>query len=729
LFFSNAQVPSCFFLINTFQKLQWLVGELKKAPELAFDTETSHPTSKVKLEGVYPEVLCGLSFAWGLSECPDPWVPCNAAYIPLTKSNDDPFWGKKQNDVVELLRGVLESDQPKIAHNGKFDIGKLCTLLGIRVRGFAFDTMLAHSLINESRSDCSHALKSDFDDEGNVTKLGCSDFYLSTEASQFKDDLKSALKYFDPRLQRYSKVPIETLYPYGCSDSCYVLALKFVFAKMMEDEGLTWAFENIVMPLSHHILLLELAGMPVDLERAKQIVIDQLAIMESSQKEIWSIIGKEFNVGSNDQLGEILFDQLKPPGRKGEHHKWVVDIEALSELTHPVIEPLLKYRRAQKIQGTYVQPAIDYVREYADDGKIGIIHSSFFLDTLTGRLRSNQPNMTNLPKTENGGDIVKSIYLAPQGYKFIFKDFSQMELRMAAHLSKEPVWIDWLNNNEDLHAQMAHRVYHLPCDVHDVKELYKEQRSAAKSISFGLLYGESTFSLSKALNISYEEADHLINDEFFGVAKTLKAWIDSIHGFVKTHGFVTTMFGRRRHLPEAMAPIPQAMKWPDDSVRPRCYRDGPFPGWLGIDPNDLYNVSEFDIKQLIKAKGNMNSFSHCLSCNYIVGCSINRERKFVLSKVNGALRQAVNSPIQGGSAECASLAFIQISQAFIDEKMDASMVNYVHDELIALVKDEEVEKAERIMDYFMCTWLREFTKFEVPLLVDTSVCQRWSDKG
>lgn len=728
MFFSNLKIPATYHLINTIQKLDWLIGELEKSPISGYDIETNFPTAKIKIEQGYPEKVAGISFAWGRDHFENPWTPGNAAYVPLIKVDDSDYWKTKQGDVVAKLKSFLESESYKVAQNGKFDSSKLCLLLDIQTRGFKFDTLLAHSLIDEDRAVSSHALKSDFDEEGNITKLGMGDAYIDTESSQFKDDLKSALAYYDPHYKRYSKVPIDVLFSYACADADLTLALKFVFDKMLEDEGLTWVFENIVMPLSHHIMLLEMAGMPLDIPRAKQIVVEQLAIMGEAQKEVWAAAGKEFNVGSNEQLGDFLFDSLKLPGQKGDHNKWKVDLDALSSLNHPIVQPILKYRRAQKIQATYAQSSLDLVRDISEDGRIGRICPTYWLDTKTGRQRCESPNLTNLPKPENGGDIVKSMYVAPDGYKFIFKDFSQIELRMAAHLSGEPAWRTSFFNNEDLHSRTAHSIYKLDCALEDVKELYKEKRSAAKTINFGILYGESIYSLSEALSISYEEAEHLINVEYFGAAPVLKAWIDSIHEFVKSYGYVTTMFGRRRHLPEAMLSIPPAMKWPDDSVRPQCYRNGPFASFLGIDPADWYNLSEFDVKQLIKAKGSMNQFSHCLSCNYVLSCGTNRERKYVISKVNGALRQAVNSPIQGSSSEFTSLALINMSQEFINEGMLSSPRVVIHDEIGVLAPDSEVEKACKIMDFYMVENLAQFTQFSVPLLVDTAIVSRWSEK-
>jgi len=502
----------------------------------------------------------------------------------------------------------------------------------------------------------------------------------------------------------------------------------FIFREMIEEEGMTWLFENVVMPLSHAVMVLELNGMPLDIERARKIVEDQTAIMEESQKEVWQTLGKEFNVGSNEQLGKILFEELKLPGEKGDHGKWKVDVEALSVFEHPVIPAVLKYRRAQKIGSTYAEAALSLVREVSADGKTGYVHTSYFLDSLTGRLKSNNPNLCNLPRHENGGDIVKSMWVCPEDYVFIFKDFSQIELRVAAHLSGEPLWVDNFHKGVDVHSSTAKIVFNLPCEIAEVKKLYKEKRTAAKVANFGVLFGMTAYALSKKLGMTYEAADKFINVDYFGGVPVLKSWIDAVEEFVRTNGYVTNMFGRRRHMPEAMVEIPSSMKWPDDSVRPNCYREGPYCSWLGIDPADMRSLDELKIKQLINLRGRLNQFTHCLSCPYIVSCLVNREVKFIKSKVSRSLRQAVNLPVQGGASDLVSLCLIGITETLKSEQMNACTVLDVHDELICMAHVSEVERVGRVMDYYMTDWVKEYTHFSVPLEVSTAIARCWGDK-
>jgi len=192
MFFSDIKIPHTYYLVDNPKKLGWLSQELMQASEFAFDIETNHPTwkKKKKLPDDFIHKVCGISFGWGRNEVQVPWQPGNAAYVPLRKSDDSCYWGERQSFVETELKQILESNIPKIAHNGKFDVRVLANLMEICVRNLVFDTMLAHALLDEDRLVCSHALKSDFGLDGKVIKLGCSDAYLQTEASLFKDDLQ-----------------------------------------------------------------------------------------------------------------------------------------------------------------------------------------------------------------------------------------------------------------------------------------------------------------------------------------------------------------------------------------------------------------------------------------------------------------------------------------------------------------------------------------------------------
>lgn len=738
MFFQLTKEVLSYLLIDNPKKLSWLLNELSGLDEFSFDIETNHPTAGNKKPSDFVECISGVSFAWGRKSVEFPWKHGNAAYIPLTKFDDSPFWNSRQDAVVAAVKEILESDVPKVAQYGKFDIYKLCKLLNIMVKNFSFDTHLAHSLLDEERTKSSHALKSDFDKSGKTTKLGMADVYLGMGASQFKDDLESAMDHYDPIYRRYSKVPLDILYVYGCSDSDYTLSLKHVFEPMLEREGMTWVFQNIVMKLQTELAISEICGMPLDLEVANEIKVKQEEIMNDCLAEAKRICKKDVDLASPTQVGKVLFEDLAIPGGKRNKQGWMTESEILSDIDHPIIDVILHFRRAQKIYGSFVMPALEKVEEITNDGRVGWVHMTYFPDSLTGRLRGSDPNLTALPRPENGGDIVKSMWAGGGDYKFIFKDYSQIELRFIAHCSDEPIWIDGFNKGYDMHAAMAQRIWHPDKSIDEVKLHYQEDRSNAKAVNFGIAFGKSIYTLSQDLGISYEEADKLINTDYFGAAPTLKGWIDYIHEFARLNGYVYNIFGRRRHLPNAMLKIPEYLRWPDRMNRPSCYRMGPSFNLLSLDndwnENDedswyklIDRVDEGDIKELINKCGN-NYFGKCLGCKHMFSCVFNTEVKRISGLVGKAMRQAVNSPIQGGASDMINLAWIRIGQELRRQKLDAYIPLDVHDELVGYSHVSCVEATSRIMDYYMTTNMREFTQFKVPLVVDTSIVSRWSDK-
>ncbi len=733
-FFSQIKVPPTYYLIDSYKKFSWVHKELMQCSEMAFDIETTHPTTKSKdlvlawERSDAQHKICGVAYAWGRSSLEKSWGPGVAAYIPLLRLGEQPFWGSKQDTILKYIAEIQSNSAHKIAQNGKFDVGAFLQLLNIGTCNFDFDTMLAHSLIDEDCITSTHALKSKFDAKGNITVKGMADAYLELGSSQFKTDLDSALVHYDKRLKRYSKVPLETLYPYGCADADMTLALKYAFDPLLEAEGLTWNFQNILMPLQHRLMLMEMKGVPLDMERAVQVEAEQRGYKEHYAKVVQDLTGHVFNVGSTKQLGTVLFEHLGMPNGRKNTQGWIVDADVLAELDHPCKDPLIKYRRAEQIHGMYAESSLRHAQDISADGKIGWVHTDYFIPSKTGRLKSNNPNLSQLPRSENGGDIVKGLYCCPDDYRFVFMDQSQIELRVIAHLSQEPVWIEGFNAGHDMHAAMAKRAFNLPCSVEEVGTLYKSKRSDAKTINFGIAYGRSEGELAKQLGITLEEANILIHEDYFGGAPVLKQWIEDTHAFAMEAGYVNTIFNRRRHLPDAQLIVPDGLPWPDDHVRPSCYRGGPYISWLGVETADMHSMTAHHVKSLINSNPS-NQYNRCMGCPYVVSCVVNRERKYVRSKINGAKRQAVNSPVQGTAVEMVSLCAVWIGDELERQHLDAQPVLHIHDEIGVISHVRDVESTIKIMHYYMTDYLRQFTAFSVPLVADAEVCQRWSDKG
>ena len=731
-FFDKIEVPKSYLLLDTPKKFSWVIDRLLTACEFSYDIETTHCTIKnEELSRGYNKgdnvKVAGIAFSWGRSRSEGVWVHGNAAYLPLINRDETSYWGKYQGPVLQNLKSILESNVPKIAHNGKFDSKELFRRLNIRTKNLYFDTMLAHALLDEERLECSHALKSDFGADGQIIKLGLSDKYLDTGASVFKRDLSDALTFYDPSYRRYHKIPLDILYPYACADADFTLSLKFVLDDLLEKEGLKWVFENIAMPLSRVIMMLEIHGVPLNIEQARRVEAEQKAIQDQCSSEIQRILGREFNVASLPQLGNILFEVLKLPGGVRNKNGWVVDADVIDKLDHPVKEPLSKYRRAQQIQSTYASPALELLEEVTDGGKIGWVHPNIWLDSVTGRLKCKDPNLTNLPRAANGGDIVKGMWEGSEDYRFVFADYSQMELRVTAHCSQEPSWVESFNLDLDMHAATAKNVFKLDCPVEEVDKKYPNQRSYAKSINFGILYGETEYALSQKLGISYEDAVQLVQVDYFGAAPVLKSWIDFVHSFVESNGYVSNMFQRRRHLPDAMIVVPEGVPRPKYNDRPECYAKGPKLKDLAVSPNDLYLVDDSKIIQLIKSR-KKTQFFNCCKCPHLRGCFVNSEVRYLTQKKQRAQRQSVNSIIQGSAADMSSLALIWLTDELRNNGLRAAPVLYIHDEIGVYCHVDDVESTLRVMNECMVSRLSAFTGFSIPLKIDTKVVKCWGDK-
>lgn len=730
MFFQDEKTPSTYYLIDTPRKLSWLRGELLEAKELSYDIESNSPTTNSKKRSRLwgnntTEKVVGMSFSWGRESFPDPWTPGRAAYVPLYNAKEELFWNERHDVVLGILKEILENPEPlKIDHNGKYDEGTLLRILGIRVTNANFDTMLAHACLDEEGRECSHALKSDYDKSGKMTKKGLSDGYLNLGSSHFKQDLNDALAFYDPNYKRYSKVPLDILYPYGCADSDFTLCLKYKFEELMENEGTLWIFQNLIMPLRRTLIDAELHGVPLDVGQAEKVRDEQMAIADTVAEDVYRIVGRRFNINSDKELGSILYEELGLPPSYTEHGGYATSTDVLKNLNHEVIDPLVQHSRATQIHNNYAVSCLERVQDVSNG--VGWIHADYIQESRTGRLRLKNPNLTTLPRPENGGLIVKSMFAGDKDYRLIFKDFSQIELRVAAHLSQEPVWLNAFRSGYDMHAAMAHQLNNLSCPIEEVKTLYPNLRSDAKAVNFGIIYGETAYGLAQNLGISVQRAERII-EEYFQAAPTLKKWIDSVHEFARLYGYVNNLFGRRRHIPEALEEDPKIMRWPARENRPGCYRNGPYPMWLGISKEEMYQLSDDELRRRIQSDSRA-TFNRCISCPYLKSCMVNREAKYIRGKINYAMRQSVNSPIQGSAVDMCSLSMVWSGQEFKKQRLRATPILHLHDEICVYAHKHDVEQACRIMDYYMTDYLHQFTNFSVPLLVDTEVVYRWSDK-
>lgn len=361
--------------------------------------------------------------------------------------------------------------------------------------------------------------------------------------NEFEDSNKSnsaQLNLFDNNQNNEEELKKEK---YRNSLICYIIAkLQEVTIKKLEEEGAISLFNNIEMPLAQILADMQYNGMYVDEEELKNFGTELKAQLQTLTEEIYNLAGEEFNINSHQQLGKILFEKLQLPVYKKTKNGYTTDVDVLEKLKgqHPIIEKILEYRTLMKLNSTYVEGLIPYINI-----KTHKIHSSFHQTiTATGRISSTEPNLQNIPtKTELGKQIRKAFKPA-EGNVYIDADYSQIELRVLAHISQDENMIYAFNHGEDIHKQAASKVFNIP-----IEEVTKEQRSSAKAVNFGIVYGISDFGLANQIGVSNKKAKEYIQ-QYLEKYSGIKHFMDDIVESAKQKGYVETLFGRRRYIPE-----------------------------------------------------------------------------------------------------------------------------------------------------------------------------------
>jgi DNA polymerase-1 len=337
-------------------------------------------------------------------------------------------------------------------------------------------------------------------------------------------------------------VPVDKLMEYSVEDADVTFQLKALFEPRIKTEGLDPLAREIEMPLISVLATMERNGVILNLDDLKAITINLREDIISLEKEIYILAGTEFNISSPKQLGDILFVRLKldENARVTKTRQFITNEEILQRLTnkHPIIDKVLEYRGLKKLLTTYVEALPLHV-----DKKTGRIHTSFNQAVAaTGRLSSNNPNLQNIPVKDARGREIRKAFVPEKGHIFLSADYSQIELRLMAHLSKDKSMIaDFLSGN-DIHAATAAKIFGV-----DIENVTREMRSRAKTANFGIIYGISSFGLSERLTIGRKEAKELI-DGYFNSYPGVKIYMDESIGKARDAGYVTTMFGRRRYL-------------------------------------------------------------------------------------------------------------------------------------------------------------------------------------
>jgi DNA polymerase-1 len=478
------------------------VKNLLNQTSVCFDTETT---------GLNPLTaeLVGIAFSWEAAK---------GFYIPFPEKKEE------AQELIEILRPFFENENiQKIGQNLKYDI-KVLAKYNIEVKGKLFDTMLAHYLINP---DMRHNMDVLAETYLNYTPISITELIGKKGKNQLS----------------MREVPLEKQTEYAVEDADITLQLKEHFEKELGEANTQKLFDEIEIPLLRVLAAMELEGINLDKEFLNSLSEQLNSDIANLEKSIYEVAGEEFNIASPKQLGIILFEKLKlvdkPKKTKTGQYATGEDILSYLAKDHEIIQQILDYRGLSKLKSTYVDALPLQIEE-----STGRVHTDYMQTVAaTGRLSSNNPNLQNIPiRTERGRQVRKAFVPRNEDYTLLAADYSQIELRIIAALSQEETMIEAFKNGEDIHASTASKVFDVP-----ITEVTREQRSNAKTVNFGIIYGVSAFGLSNQTNLSRSESKELI-DTYYETYPKLRSYIHEQVDFARDNGYVQTVLGRRRYL-------------------------------------------------------------------------------------------------------------------------------------------------------------------------------------
>ncbi len=428
--------------------------------------------------------------------------------------------------IKENLKCIFENIEiQKIGYKLKQDY-ILLKQIGVDLNGFSYDIEIAGYIID--------SIKNKYDIETLALR------YLNLELSRFLKP-KETVKQLDLFTMEEETVGEEEKNK-ACVYAYAINKLYPITKKMIEEQGSMELFNNIEMKVSEVLAKMQYTGIGIDkeelIEYGRKI---KLEIDEKTEK-IYKLCGQEFNINSTKQLGKVLFEDLKLPVQKKKKSGYSTDVEVLEKLReeHPVIRELLDYRQICKLNSTYVEGMLPYINK-----KTKRIHSYFHQTvTATGRISSAEPNLQNIPTRFELGKSLRKAFKPKEGCIFIDADYSQIELRVFAHISNDKNMIEAFKQGADIHSEVASKVFEK-----NIEEITKEERTKAKAVNFGIVYGISDFGLGEQLHISRKEAKEYI-EQYLQKYRGIKEYMEKIDEEAKENGYVTTMFGRRRNIPE-----------------------------------------------------------------------------------------------------------------------------------------------------------------------------------
>lgn len=482
--------------------MKLFVQNLMKQTSVCFDTETT---------GLNPLTaeLVGIAFSWEAGK---------GFYVPFPEDK------KEAQEIIEQLRPFFEAeDIEKIGQNLKYDI-KVLHKYNISIKGKCFDTMLAHYLINP---DMRHNMDVLAETYLNYTPISITELIGKKGKNQLS----------------MRDVPLEQQTEYAVEDADITFQLAQHFRPELKEANTEELFNNIEIPLLHVLADMEQEGINLDKDFLNSLAKDLDNDIKNLELKIYKEAGEEFNIASPKQLGEILFDKLKlvdkPKKTKTGQYSTAEDVLSYLAKDHEIIQSVLDYRGLSKLKSTYVDALPEQIEE-----STGRVHTDYMQTVAaTGRLSSNNPNLQNIPiRTERGRQVRKAFIPRNEDYTLLAADYSQIELRIIAALSDESTMIEAFKNGEDIHASTASKVFNVP-----LEDVTREQRSNAKTVNFGIIYGVSAFGLSNQTDLSRAEAKELI-ETYYKTYPKLRKYINEQIEFARENGYVQTVLGRRRYL-------------------------------------------------------------------------------------------------------------------------------------------------------------------------------------
>ena len=491
-------------LIDTEEKREEIIQKLLTSKILSLDTETTG-TEAMDAE------LVGMSFSIAENE---------AFYVPVPADQEEAL------KIVNEFRPVFENENSlKVGQNIKYDMIVLQNY-GVQVKGPLFDTMIAHYVL---QPELRHGM--DY----------LAEIYLRYQTIHIDELIGPKGK----NQKNMRDLPPEAIYKYACEDADVTLKLKHALEKELKEQGAEKLFYEIEMPLVPVLVNIESNGVRIDTEALKQSSEHFTLRLQEIEKEIYALAGGEtFNIGSPKQVGEVLFDRLKivEKAKKTKTRQYVTSEEVLESLRnkHAIIGKILEYRGLKKLLSTYIDALPQLINP-----RTGRIHTSFNQAvTATGRLSSSNPNLQNIPIRDEDGKEIRKAFIPDDGCEFFSADYSQIELRIMAHLSQDKNMIDAFLSGYDIHAATAAKIYKV-----DINDVTADMRRKAKTANFGIIYGISVFGLAERMNVPRQEAKELI-DGYFDTYPQIKEYMDKSIERARANGYIETIFGRKRFLPD-----------------------------------------------------------------------------------------------------------------------------------------------------------------------------------